>query len=87
MALNLNDLATVGLVLIVSGVVIAFGLQVTGDIQDDMTASSAEANATGKVIEGVEELSNKFPTIGLVVAAVIIIGLLVSGFMGLAGRR
>jgi hypothetical protein len=78
--LDLNNLLSVGLVLIVAGIVLAFGLQVTADIKSDMTTDSAEYNATGNVIDGVSKVTSKFPTIGLVVAAVIIIGLLISGF-------
>jgi len=79
-ALNLGSLLTVGITLVVVGVALAFGLQVMGDIKSDMTANSAEANATGDAITGVSKLTGKLPTIGLVVAAVIIVGLLVSAF-------
>ena len=41
---------------------------------------TAEFNATGDAISGTGKLTSKMPTIGLVVAAVIIIGLLVSAF-------
>lgn len=78
--LNLGSLLTVGITLVVVGVALAFGLQVMGDIKADMTANSAEANATGDAITGVSKLTGKLPTIGLVVAAVIIVGLLVSAF-------
>jgi len=84
-ALNLNSLLTVGITLIVVGVALAFGLQVMGDIKKDMTADSIEANATADAITGVSKLTGKMPTIGLVVAAVIIIGLLVGAFA--FGRR
>lgn len=43
-------------------------------------APTAQYNATGDAITGVSKLTGKLPTIGLVVAAVIIVGLLVSAF-------
>ena len=80
MAMALGGLLTIGITLIVVGVALAFGLQVMGEVQDDMTAASSEANATSDAIDGIANLTGKLPTIGLVVAAVVIIGLLVTGF-------
>jgi hypothetical protein len=106
MAVTLDTLMTVGLVLIVAGVVLAFGLQITGELREDigtddcagyfnttsgvcqvnttnatqLSANSYAYNATVDTISGVSKVTDKFPTIGLVVAAVIIIGLLISGF-------
>lgn len=82
--MELGSLLPIGITLVVVTVALAFGLQVLGDIQDDMTASSAEANATADGIEGLSKLTGKLPTIGLVVAAVIIIAILVKGFSSAA---
>ena len=49
-----------------------------GDVQDDMTADSAEYNATADAISGVAELPSKLPTIATVVVAAVIIGILVT---------
>lgn len=77
---DIRDMLPIGVTLVVVGLVLAFGLQITGDIQDDMTASSAEYNATADTIEGVGKLSEKLPLIATVVVAVIIIGILVTYF-------
>lgn len=77
---SIQDMLPIGVTLVVVGLVLAFGLQITGDIQDDMTPSSAEYNATGDTIEGVAKLSEKLPLIATVVVAVIIIGILVTYF-------
>jgi hypothetical protein len=50
---QIGDLLPIGITFVVLGITIAFGLQVMGDVQGDMTASSAEYNATANAIEGV----------------------------------
>jgi hypothetical protein len=49
----------------------------TGALRD---VGNAEFNATGDGISGLSKLTGKLPTIGLVLAAVVIIGILVKGF-------
>lgn len=78
--MEVGDLLPLGITLVVVTVALAFGLQVLGDIQDDMTASSYEANGTRDGILGLSKLTGKLPTIGLVIAAVVIIAILVRGF-------
>jgi hypothetical protein len=75
--MNVGDLLPIGITLVVVTVALAFGLQVLGDIKGDMTANSAEANATSDGITGLSKLTGKLPTIGLVLAAVVVIGILV----------
>lgn len=78
----------VAVAFVVVALVIAFGLMILGDTQADMTADSAEYNATGEGITAVGKLSSKLPIVATVIVAVIIIGLLVAGFAGfMAGRR
>lgn len=78
--MNVGDLLPVGITLVVVTVALAFGLQVLGDVKGDMTAGSYEANATNDGIVGLSKLTGKLPTIGLVLAAVVIIAILVKGF-------
>jgi len=108
--LDLQDLIPVGLVLVVAGILLSFGAQVTGDIRSDLcdtgdfynsTSGVCQESATNQTtvdggydfnistssLEGQWNLSNRMPTIGLVAAIVIVIGLLVSGFGYLMGRR
>ena len=53
----------------------------------DSVTNSYGVNISDKGMEGTYNLSAKMPTIGLVAAIVIVIGLLVSGFGYLLGRR
>ena len=74
---DINDMAKIGLVLVITGIVIALGLQIMGDVQTDLTVDSVEYNATGDAIEGVAKLPAKMPIIATVVVAAIIIGIIV----------
>jgi len=85
--LSIQDLIPVGLVLVVAGIILSFGAQVTSDVSEDFTANSWEDNISEASLEGQWNLANRMPTIGLVAAIVIVIGLLVSGFGYLMGRR
>ena len=46
---DINDMAKIGLVLVITGIVIALGLQIMGDVQTDMVTGDANcgANSTG----------------------------------------
>lgn len=74
---DIADILTIGLVLVVTGIALAVGLQIMGDVKTDMTANSVEANATTSAIEGVAKLPEKMPLIATVVVAAIVIGILV----------
>lgn len=77
MKFDIGQLLPIGLTIVVLGIALAYGLQVMGDVQDDMTANSAEANATSDAIEGVAKIPNKLPLIVTVVIAAVIIGIIV----------
>jgi len=74
---ELGQLLGIGLTILVLGISLAYGLQVMGDVQDDMTAASAEYNATADAISGVAKIPAKLPLIVTVVIAAVIIGIIV----------
>lgn len=78
---NLDTLLTAGVSVVVTGLVLAFGLQILGDVQGDMTADSSEYNATADTIDAVAGIPSKLAIIVTVVVAVVIIGLLIRSFM------
>lgn len=80
---NLNLLISGAIGLVVAGMVIAFGAQVTSDVQDDFTAATFEYNATDNALQGMDSLAGKLPSVGIILGAVVIIALLVAGFRGL----
>lgn len=63
-------------VIVVSGIFMAFGAQVTSDIQADFDANSLPYNITANSLEAQETLSEKQNTVALIGVIVIIIGLL-----------
>ena len=78
---DISDLLPIGLTFVVTGIGIAYGLNVMGDVRSDMTTNSAEYNATTDAIEGVAKLPSKMPLIATVVVAALIIGILVRYLM------
>lgn len=76
-----QDLLPIGVTLVVLSLVVAYGLQIMGEAQDDMTSDSAEYNATGAGIEAVGEIPNRLGTIVTIIIAAVIIGILIRYFM------
>ena len=74
---EVQDILPIGLTIVVTGIGVAYGLNVMGDVRDDMTANSAEYNATQDAIDGVSKLPAKLPLIVNVIVAAIIIGILI----------
>lgn len=78
---DIRQLLPIGMTIVVFGIGIAFGLQVTGDVRDDMTAGSAEENATNLTIEAVGKFPAKLGIIVTAIIAAILIGILVRYLM------
>ena len=78
--MDLKDLLPIGVGLIVLGLVVAFGLQIMGDVRSDMTGSDEEG-AVNDTIEGVAKITTKLPIIVTVVVAAVIIGVLLKAFV------
>ena len=74
---QIQDLLPIAMTLVVTGIGVAFGLNVMSDVQDDFTTNSIEYNATGDAIEGVAKIPEKMPLIATVIVAAILIGILV----------
>jgi len=78
---DIGSLLPIGLTIVVLGIALAYGLQVMGDVQDDMTSNSVEYNATSDALEGVAKIPSKLPMIVTVVVAAVIIGIIVKYLM------
>lgn len=74
---QVGDILPLSLTIVVAGIGMAYGLNVLGDVQTDMTANSAEYNATGNAITAVAKFPEKLGLIVTVVVAAILIGILV----------
>lgn len=78
---DIRHMIPIGLTFVIFGISIAYGLNVLGDVRDDMPTGSPEQNATNYTISGVSKLPEKLPMIATVIVAVIIIGILVRYLM------
>jgi len=86
LGLTVGDLATIALVFVVAGISLGIGANVLSDIQASVNETEGGVGergtlATQNVTEGISELASWMPTIGLVIAAAIIIGVIFSSFM------
>ena len=74
---QLQDLMPIAMIFVVTVIGIAFGLNITADVQADFTADSAEYNATADGITAISKLTEKLPLVATVVIAAVLIGILV----------
>lgn len=77
---RLQDLLPIALLFVVATIAISIGADVIDNVQDDQTADSYAYNVSGDGLSGMGELGSWLPTIALVVAAAIVIGVLVYSF-------
>jgi Na+/melibiose symporter-like transporter len=84
---ELGQMLPIVLTIVVVAIGGAIGLQILTTVNTGFTANSASANATTSAISGISTIFSYLPTIGLVLAAVIVIGLLVRYLGGMGSRR
>ena len=77
----IGDIPMLALVFGVGVIVLSIVGQIVGDVKATQTSSSIEANISDEGLSGLQKMANWFPTIGLVLGAVIIIGALSTLFM------
>jgi len=75
---TLQDLATIGVTFVVIAIVLGMGAKVLDKVDNDMSGTAAAAVANGT--EGIAELSSWLPTIAIIIAASVIIGIVVTYF-------
>ena len=74
---NIQDIWPIALVFVVTGIGVAFGLDVMNDVKGEFTVDTTAYNATANAEEGVAKLVDKLPLIATVVVAAILIMILV----------
>lgn len=74
---GLGALPKVAIVFVVVGIVFGIGFTILNTQNATYTANSYAANATRDTQAGMAQITGYLPTIGLVVAAVVVIGLVV----------
>lgn len=86
-AFGLGSLLTVVIIFVIAGLLAVFSLDILEDTQDDMTEDGAAYNASSEAISGIAKIPEKLPTLGNVVIAAIIIGVLLAAFGGFVATR
>ena len=84
--LGIQDVWPIALVFIITGIGVAFGFDIIDDVSGDFEENSYAANATGFAEEGINNLTEKLPTIALVIVAAILITILVRNLGGLSSQ-
>jgi len=74
---RLSEMLGIALTVVVTGIGIAYGINVVSDVGTEFTANTKERNATDDALEGLAKLPAKLPLIMTVVVAAILIGILV----------
>ena len=86
---QIQDMLPIAMTLVVTGIGVAFGLNVMSDVRTDFVTDTAgcnstevtgcgvEYNATTSAIEGVSKIPEKMPLIATVIVAALLIGILV----------
>jgi hypothetical protein len=77
---NLGDMPGIVLVLAVVVITISMIATVLSDMQGSQVAASIAYNATGKGLESMNTLAEWTPTIALVIAAALILGIILTAF-------
>ncbi len=76
--IQLRELLGAGLLFVILGVSLAFGIDIMVDIRDDFTAGSDERHAVQNATDAVGEITEKLPTLATVVVASAIISVLLT---------
>ncbi len=79
-AVNIGNIALIGTTLVVAVLTLAFAGDVLSDINSDQTANSAAANISSNGLTGLLNVTGQLPSVGTVLGAALIIGILATAF-------
>jgi len=79
--MNLADLKNAAILFAVIAITVIVAIDIVTEIGADYAADSAADNASDDAIEGLGELADWLPTIGLVLAAGVILTVVVKSFV------
>ena len=77
---TLGQLAAVGVTFVVIAIVLGMGAKVLEKVEGGMTENTTASDAVLNGTSGVAELASWLPTIAIIVAAAVIIGIVVTYF-------
>ena len=84
--MNLNDAAGLALAFVLFVICVSVGGSVLAGIQTSQTTNSVAYNATGYGLTGITNLANQSGTIGTVIGAAVLIGIVLTAFY-VGGQR
>jgi ABC-type glucose/galactose transport system permease subunit len=82
----LRLLPTVAIALVVGGLVISYGADISSDIAADQTSGSTEKAVSDNVTDAMNNLGKKLPSLATISAAGIIIAVLIGAFAFAYGK-
>jgi len=85
MAFTLGDLPVIAIAIVVGVIVLGFGAKILDQIDDDMTANTTAYLIVGNGTSALGKIGKQLPTLGLVIVAALIIGIVATSFY--MGRR
>ena len=77
---SLQDMAPIAVAFVVIAIVLGIGATVLASVQADQTENGTAYNASASGLTSIGTLAGWLPTIGVIVAAAIIIGIIVAYF-------
>jgi hypothetical protein len=77
---DIKDLAPIVLLFVVLTLLVGYGMTVQEDALADLTAGSDAYDAANNTMAGTVNITSKMPTIGKIIGAAIIIGIVVTAF-------
>jgi len=78
--LSMGQFSAIALGFVVVAIVISMGGEILTELRDTQTANSYAYNITGQGLEGAETFGDWLPTIAVVIAAAVVIGVIVTYF-------
>lgn len=80
--ITLGQFGSLALAFVVAAIVISLGAEILSQVRSTQTATTYEYNVTTEGLEGAETFGEWLPTIAVVVAAAVVIGVIVNYFRG-----
>ncbi len=80
--ITLGQFGSLALAFVVAAIVISLGAEILAQVLSTQTAATYEYNVTTQGLVGAETFGDWLPTIAVVVAAAVVIGVIVNYFRG-----
>ena len=77
---NLNELAPIAISFVIIAIVLGIGATVVTSVQSTQVAGGYAANASTYGLQSINTLSSWLPTIAIIVAAAVVIGIIIMYF-------